>query len=40
MPVIPALWGLKQEDYKFETNLGYIGTLCPPPQKKGNEMNS
>lgn len=28
MPIIPALGGLKQEDYKFEARHGYIERSC------------
>lgn len=24
MPIIPALWKLRQEDFKFKANLDYI----------------
>jgi hypothetical protein len=29
MPVIPALWRLKQQDCKFKVSLGYIANSMP-----------
>lgn len=38
-PIIPALRRLKQEDYKFEPNLGNLAKPCPKIKiyKKGLE---
>lgn len=35
MPVIPALQRLRQEDYKFETSLGYTVRSCLYKRKNG-----
>jgi hypothetical protein len=34
MPVIPALRRLRQKDYKFKANLGYIAEPCLKKKKK------
>jgi hypothetical protein len=34
MPVISALWRLRQEDLKFKTNLSYIARSCLKKGKK------
>jgi hypothetical protein len=37
MLVIPALGRLKQEDFKFEANLGYIVRIYRKKQPKTNQ---
>jgi hypothetical protein len=27
-PAIPALWGLRKEDHRFDASLGYTARLC------------
>jgi hypothetical protein len=39
MPVIPALWRLRQEDCEFEDSLGYIVRPCLKIKKKIQNMD-
>jgi hypothetical protein len=39
MLIIPALWRLRQEDYKFKDSLNYIARCCLRKASSNNKNN-